>query len=336
MTDVERWAPTGIDLVDRAVATWRPASMVPAQFKDKDGNVKLADLQLAGMWLYALDVPPIPNLPAVYVVHGRVGIMAELQRALVARAGWDLWVVESSAERATVCIRRQGDRDWKPDVTVTMAEAHQAGWTKPAKSGELSNYVKIPDRMLAARACTKAISLYAPGALAGIAAPAARVAQLDEEPSDVDALGEVPAGPEGSRLVAPRSVAPSGATIPEHLREPEVDEDIRAGLLERIAALDEPTTRALAAVCKQLRIPNVRTARFTRAHGALLDRLINETVSGPVPGGDPPPAAGAPPRVAPTGPGVPDDVYDDSPEAVEADWQPASYEDPDDPGRPFS
>jgi hypothetical protein len=356
MTNLERWTPTGIDPVDRAVATWRPASMVPAQFKDKDGHVQLADLQLAGMWLYALEVPPVPNLPAVYVIKGRVGIMAELQRALIARAGWDLEVVESTADAATVRIRRAGDRQWKPAVTVTMADAKRAGWTNRKKADVPSNYELIPDRMLAARACTKAISLYAPGALVGIAAPAAHVAELDEE-SSAD-MGETAA--EGSRLVPPRSVGPSGATIPEHLREPEVDPETRAKLIVRVEALTDEQRDALGAVVHPMKVPNLRSARFTAAHAALLERLVAETearvlgvdvemvlfeamnrarvgaptVPGPVSVEDPPP-----PDVPQPGSGhvrvagderPPVEVYDNSPEARGY----ASYAS-DDPGRPF-
>jgi len=324
MTDLQRWTPTGIDTVDRAVATWRPTTMVPAQYLDKQGHVKLADLQLAGMWLYALDVPPTPNLPQVYIIHGRVGIMAELQRALIARAGYDLEIVETTAERAVVRIRRHPD-SWKPDVVVTWADAVRAGWTTSP------NYQKIPDRMLAARACTKAISLYAPGALTGVVAPANNIAQL--EPAG-EAPGEV-ANPAGPSIPA-RSIAPDGSTIPEHLREPEVDEPVRAWLIERVDTLTETDRDTLAAIVHPIQVPNLRSHRFTQAHAMLLDRLLNE-ISGPV---SPRPsavdAAAHPPAAAPTGPDQPPThLYDNMPEArgYDDDLQPASYEDPD--GAPF-
>jgi hypothetical protein len=210
MTDVERWTPTGIAEVDRAVTVWRPASMVPAQFKDKDGNVKVEDLALAAMWLYVLDVPPIANLPDVYVVKGRVGIMAALQRALVARAGYDLEVVEGTAARAVVRISRPPG-DWHP-VTVTMQQAEQAGWTRRAKPDVPSNYELIPDRMLLARACTKAINMYAPGVLRGITAAGALIAPYDDELG----VGRHPSsGPEPSAVSREREATGDQNSGPE-------------------------------------------------------------------------------------------------------------------------
>ena len=318
MTDLERWAPTGIDTVDRAVATWRPANLVPQQFKDKDGHVQIADLALAAHWLHALDVDPVPNLPQVYVIKGRVGIMAELQRALLARAGWDLEIVETTNQRATVRIRPAPAGNWKPDVTVTMADAEKAGWTK--ESGGYSNYKLIPDRMLIARACTKAISLYAPGVLHGITAATATIAQLIE-----DDTVEADAPP--VRMVPPRSVAPSGATIPEHLREPAIDDNVRRYLLFQVENLTENQRDRLGAIVHPMLMPNLKSSRFTVAHGALLERLLAEIIqtSGPALG------APTPPRETPAGPDpIPDHVYDDTPESrgYDEDLQPASYADP--------
>jgi hypothetical protein len=193
VTDLERWHPTGIMEVDRAVAVWRPASMAPAQFKDANGRVRVDDLALAACWLYALDISPIPNLPDMYVVKGRVQMMAALQRALVAREGYDLDVVEATATRAVVRISRPPG-DWHT-VTVTMEQAERAGWTRRAKPDQPSNYELIPDRMLLARACTKAINMYAPGVLRGIAAAGATVAPLD----DVDVGRDEPASGPVSR-----------------------------------------------------------------------------------------------------------------------------------------
>jgi hypothetical protein len=327
VTALERWTPTGIDEIDRAVATWRPASMVPAQFKTKAGAVNVEDLALAAHWLHVLDVPPLPNIPDVYVIKGRVGLMAALQRALAARAGYDLEVTEETDQRATVRIRPAGGA-WKPSVTVTIEQARQAGWADRSANNpyEPSNYEKIPARMLAARACTHALDLYAAGVRRGIAAAAVSVA----EPADNDEFGDLPPGPaavgevrpsgpgDQPRQVPARSVAPDGSTIAEHLREPAVSEEVRAQLVARVEALDGPTADELRDICRALGLPNLRTGRFTRAHGALLARLIDEAIANAE-------------TVEADGP-VPEGVYDDTPEA-------GGY-DPDDdaldPGRPFA
>src|SRR5262249_6167649 len=95
--------------------------------------------------------------------------------------------------------------------------------------------------------------------------------------------GELGPGEEtgpSSRLVPPRSIAPDGSTIPEHLREPEVSPEVRAGLLRRVEELDDSSREELNRMWFQvLRAPNPKTVRFTRAHGALLARLINEAVA---------------------------------------------------------
>jgi hypothetical protein len=203
VTDIERWHPTGITDVDLAVAMWRPASMAPAQFKDPNGRVRVDDLGLAAAYAYVLEIPPIPNLPDLYVVKGRVGIMAALQRAMAAREGYDLDVVEATATRAVVRISRPPG-PWHP-VTVTMEQAERAGWTRRAKPDQPSNYELIPDRMLLARACTKAINMYAPGVLRGIAAAGAPVAPLADVDGgrDEPASGPVPDGEIGVENAGP-------------------------------------------------------------------------------------------------------------------------------------
>jgi hypothetical protein len=151
--------PTGIDRVDVAVRRWAASSLLPDHFK-KDGVVKVADVIIAATTLDALDLDPVLNLSDVYVIHGNVGLMAELQRTLLARAGYGFKLVEATAESATVGIGREGGQVHL--VTVTMAQAEKAGWTSSAM------YTKMPERMLTARATTLAVSLYAPEVLRGM------------------------------------------------------------------------------------------------------------------------------------------------------------------------
>jgi hypothetical protein len=197
------------------------------------------------------------------------------------------------------------------------------------------NYREKPRRMYEARATTELISLYASGALAGIVAGAG----VDEYVlgSGPAPVGEVTSDT-GSGPPA-RSVAPDGSTIPEHLREPEVDEDTRAALMARAEALDADVRADLLDVLRPLKVPNIKTHRFTAAHGVLLDRLLSEAMarhpsSGSGGGDDRDPAPGTrhqtPARSHPdpdTGE-IPAWVYDDAPEA--------RGDATDDPGRPFT
>ncbi len=76
----------------------------------------------------------------------------------------------------------------------------------------------------------------------------------------------------------PRSVAPDGTTIPEALREPECPPQWRAEILARLDALEPEAVEELDRIKADLGIPNVRTNRFTKAHAALVMRLIGEVV----------------------------------------------------------
>jgi hypothetical protein len=107
--------------------------------------------------------------------------------------------------------------------------------------------------------------------------------------------------------VPPRSVAPDGSTIPEALREPECPQEWRAEILARLEVLEPEVIAALEQWRDELGLPNVRSHRFTKAHGALVMRLIHE-------------ATGPALFVAVDEP-TPASVHDDAPEAYEPhDW----------------
>jgi hypothetical protein len=300
---VERYA-TGISVVDQAARTWVDSSMLPAQFKDKDtGVARAGDVLVACLYLDALDMDPRVGLPDVYVVNGRPALLAEAQRALCRRAGIDLEVVTATADLATVAITVPGRP--RREVTVTMDEAVTAGWTKDPKTGE-SMYTKLPHRMLTARACTHAISLYAPDVKRGM--DAADPVQLPAE----------------ARI----AIAPDGATIPPDRREPSIDPDDRAAIIADLAALpafqrewfrrrwkDPPELGGLG--CPTLS----GTGQLSAAHGALAGYMLRDAQAA---------AALEVGNAEPT----PAQVHDDAPES--SDPEPGSERyDPDDAGRPF-
>lgn len=143
---------------------WR-AKPIPAGASEQartlilsENEQKIADLCVVGQTLAELDIRfAMTVLPQIYVVKGRPGFMAQLQILLAARFGIPIVPLddESDAESASVKIIGK-DKQWHR-VTVTMAEAKLARW--PERN---PNYATMPDRMLMARAVTKAIDRHAP------------------------------------------------------------------------------------------------------------------------------------------------------------------------------
>ncbi|HEY2300800.1 MAG TPA: hypothetical protein VGH66_02855 [Acidimicrobiales bacterium] len=294
----------------KAVTFWKTNAMLPASYLKKDAQGRVVGVDLEGMehaaWmLVRLDVDPIDALRDTYMVHGEVGFKADLQRALLARVpGYDFELLEVDDEHATARIRTP--TGWKPPITKRIGDADVVTYARQNQA----NYRDKPRRMLEARITTELIDLYAKGVIRGLVqrtAPSAAGWYTDTGEPEAAPLGEVePSGP------PPRSVAPDGTTIPEPLREPEVADDVRAELRGRLAGLEPDAITGLAARCKALGMPNLNTVRFTRCHGALLSRLIDETAE-----------LSRPPASS----------YDDDPEA--ADHGDAGYRyDPDD-GSPF-
>ncbi|MBK6858675.1 MAG: hypothetical protein IPG97_19550 [Microthrixaceae bacterium] len=96
---------------------------------------------------HELGIGPMSALAEISVINGKPCISAKLMRALVHRAGHDLWFEVKSNTKVTICARRA---DWPEDrvakVTWTMDDAKAAGLS----GGQ--NYRKYPRAMLAARA----------------------------------------------------------------------------------------------------------------------------------------------------------------------------------------
>jgi hypothetical protein len=287
-------ANTGIPIVDLAAQIWVHSSMLPKWFIDKNtGAVLTGDVLVACMYLDGNDMDPRVCLPDAYVINGRPNLLAEAQRALCRRHGIDLEVVSSSPEHATVAITVPGGA--RREITVTMDQAIRAGWTKSEM------YQKMPERMLIARACTQAISLYAPEVKRGMDA----------------------ADPAASRDRI--AIAPDGATIPPADREPPIDPDDRAAIIAAVKELpawqrewfrrrwkDPPELGGLG-------LPNLNSdGRLSAAHGALARYMLRDAEA-----------------AAQLEEDIPVEVHDDAPESYDSEPGSERY-DPDDPGRPFA
>ena len=130
--------PQAASLADQIART----DFAPAGLRGKPEAVMAA--MLTG---HESGIGPMQALSEISVINGRPCMSAKLMRALVHRAGHDLWFEVKSNTKVTICARRA---DWPEDrvakVTWTMDDAKAAGLA----GGQ--NYRKYPRAMLAARA----------------------------------------------------------------------------------------------------------------------------------------------------------------------------------------
>ena len=250
--------------LEPVVTTIAASSFVPGHFMDKaTGQPRLVDLRYAVEWLSRKGLDPLTNIDQVYVANGRIQAMAELQRVLARRAGFDLEVVSSTNEEATVRIRRLGGwmapdaHPWH-EVTVTMQQARLAKWPERNPS-----YGLMPDRMLVARACTRAISLYAPEASRLIETREGGQQPTTELASPPDPMK----GDCDERGATPHTVRRDEyAVSPERLDQ--LERDIRA--------MSDADRESLRHMAKAVNMPNLRSAAFTLRDASLLWHWIND------------------------------------------------------------
>jgi hypothetical protein len=166
------WA--GLERKARVLAN---SSLVPEHFRKKPDEVLLVGLTAHDLGIQLT----LTNLGQFYVVKNRVGLMAQLQIGLAARAGHEFRWGPCNERSASVDIRRRGSSEWQT-FTFTIERAERAKL--------LSNDVwkAYPEDMLQCRAVTRAIRRVCPEVLLGIPAFDDTGLELEED----DALeGEV-------------------------------------------------------------------------------------------------------------------------------------------------
>lgn len=162
----------------KALAT---SSLVPRDYRGQPANVLLA-ISMG----HALGLEPAIALTGIKVIDGQPSLSAQLQAALVRRAGHKLRIVHEDGAATAILIRRD-DPDYEHRVTWTMQRAERAGL---AGKGAWRQY---PDQMLANRAITEAVRMAASDVLLGLAyAPEELGAETEVEVVQVDGeTGEV-------------------------------------------------------------------------------------------------------------------------------------------------
>jgi hypothetical protein len=132
---------------------------------------------------------PMQSLAGIDVIDGRPSFSPELMRALVARAGHRLDIIESTDERCTLAGRR-ADTGAGAQVTWTIADAQRAGL---AGRGAWRTY---PRAMLVARATSELCRQLWPDIIAGLSYGPEEVATLrggewNEQPAEIDTVVEL-------------------------------------------------------------------------------------------------------------------------------------------------
>lgn len=191
MTDIVPFqpaAPRGSSL-ELAPEAWKLASrvadtdFVPKALRGKPEAV-LACI-LAG---HEAGISPMQSLSKIHVVDGRPAMSAELMRALVLRAGHEIWVEEQSSTRVILKGQRAGS-ERVSTVTWTMDDAKRANL-----SGK-QNWRSYPTAMLLARATSELCRMIFPDVLAGISHTIEEIADISDDVDPIYGAPEVAATP---------------------------------------------------------------------------------------------------------------------------------------------
>lgn len=150
------------------------AGIVPSHLQRKPEN--LLALMYAAQ---SVDIPLWQAIQGMQVISGKVGISADLCRALILRAGHTFRVEESTEQAATVVVIRKGET-FEHRASFSVEDAKRAGLTG-------GSWNKYPKAMLIARATTLVARNACADVLAGMAyTPEELGAEVDEEGRVVD------------------------------------------------------------------------------------------------------------------------------------------------------
>lgn len=194
---------TTLDERIRVAEVLSEAGMLPEQYRGKRGNVLAAQFAAD-----ALNIPLFTAFQHLHIVKGKVGMSAELMRAMMNRAGIR-YTIDSNEDRAIMVLvlpGRSGQSQPTPPVTFSIDHAITAGLcrrdpaTKKIISRSQSNEVKPweahTESMLVARATSKAARMYCPEVLQGMSYTEDELheaARLDAAPTVVQVSTSSPA-----------------------------------------------------------------------------------------------------------------------------------------------
>lgn len=190
--EIERYQPrqelTTIDLAPKA---WKLAKAIAhTDFVPKGLRGKEEAVLAAILTGHELGIEPMQALAKIYVIEGRPTISAEMMRAIVERAGHEVYPTELTNTRVTVCGKRKGSDRPPVEVTWTIDDA------KRAKLDQKDVWRKYPRAMLYARATSEICRMLFPDVLAGVSYTKEEledgVIPDDETPTAVGLVGYEP------------------------------------------------------------------------------------------------------------------------------------------------
>lgn len=182
-------------------------SFVPSSMKNKPDEV--TGCILAGA---ELNLKPMAALASIDLIEGRPSIRANTMRGLLLAAGGEIEVMDANDTRVIMRARLSPSRAWQ-EVTWTMDRARKMGL-----DGK-SNWKKMPQAMLVARATSELVRLVAAHLLIGMPYSSE---ELADEPMQDERAANGTTPPRNERRTAQR--APVKATVAP-FAEPEVEPD---------------------------------------------------------------------------------------------------------------
>lgn len=246
-SEVAVYRPAHIDLARAAaenpVTGWAlllgPAEklaniIAPTEFAPKGMRNKPESIAACILTGLELGLGPMTSLSHINVIEGKPDTDAELMRALILKAGHELWVEESTNTKVTLCgIRRGSSRTGK--VTWTMDDAKRAGLDTK------DNWRHYPRAMLLARATAELSRAMFADVIAGLSMSSEEAADLAPAGQAVAAV-EAPAA--GKRTVG-RRTAPAPVAAPTEAADLPADGPVE---IPGQVAIDEPAEDPPAAV----------------------------------------------------------------------------------------
>lgn len=209
-------------------------SFVPESYEGRADQAAAAIL--TGL---SLGLDPMAALRSIDVIHGRPAIRALALRAIVQKAGHEIWVEESTATRAIVAARRRGS-DKVERSTWTIERAQKLG------VGGREQYRTQPATMLVARATAEVARLVAADALLGVPYTVEEMGDVVETTASVEAPkttrkrkplpAQTPPPPESSGEVVSEGEVPP-------VEDSEAEADLVAEALAEEARRSEDTER---------------------------------------------------------------------------------------------
>lgn len=152
-----------------AKALARAPGFIPAHLRNEG---EIAAVILAGM---ELGLQPMVSLRSLVMIKGKVVLAADVQLALMVRAGARIkWVKDGSDGEAVLRVERPGQEPHESRFSLDMA--------KRAGLAGGDNWQKHPAAMMRARCVSSAGRAYMPDVLAGCYVPG----ELDDPPVDAE------------------------------------------------------------------------------------------------------------------------------------------------------